>query len=142
MIALGEPISQSFALVLAGGGARGFAHVGVLRALDQGPLAGNTIVVLWSDHGYHLGQKEHWEKFALWEQTTRVPFIVVAPGVGRVGEVCGEPVSLLDIYPTLNELCGFGSVSKLNGESLVPLLRNPKLKTTWKQAWKKKVRGK
>ena len=51
----------------------------LIKALDDGPLADNTVVVLWSDHGYHLGHKEHWEKFALWEQTTRVPLIFMAP---------------------------------------------------------------
>ena len=101
----------------------------LLDALENGPLADNTIVVLWSDHGYHLGQKQHWEKFALWELTTRVPFIVVAPGVAQAGADCNQPVSLLDIYPTLNELCGFQPLEQLSGESLVPLLKNPELKT-------------
>ncbi|WP_419194283.1 sulfatase [Novipirellula herctigrandis] len=97
----------------------------LLDALDNGPLADNTIVVLWSDHGYHLGQKQHWEKFALWEQTTRVPFIISAPCVAKAGSRSNEPVSLLDIYPTLNELCGFQPREKLDGNSLVPLLKNP-----------------
>lgn len=101
----------------------------LLAALDSGPLVDNTIVVLWTDHGYHLGQKQHWEKFALWEQTTRVPFIVVAPGVSKAGKACGEAVSLLDIYPTLNELCNFQPVKRLDGESLVPLLRDPNMRT-------------
>jgi arylsulfatase A-like enzyme len=103
----------------------------LVTALDNGPLAGNTIVVLWSDHGYHLGQKEHWEKFALWEQTTRVPLVIVAPGVGVTGGVCTQPVSLLDIYPTLNELCDVRSpqTHALDGVSLVPLLRDPAVQT-------------
>lgn len=104
----------------------------LLKALDNGPLAENTIVVLWSDHGYHLGQKEHWEKFALWEQTTRVPLIMAAPGKFTTGKSSKQAVSLLDIYPTLNELCGIPSTEKLDGQSLVPLLKNPELKTNRK----------
>lgn len=97
----------------------------LLTALENGPLADNTVIVLWTDHGYHLGQKEHWEKFALWEQTTRVPLIIVAPGKFTAGNVCAEAVSLLDIYPTLNELCGIPSSAELDGVSLTPLLQNP-----------------
>jgi arylsulfatase A-like enzyme len=96
----------------------------LINALDSGPLARNTIVVLWSDHGYHLGQKEHWEKFALWEQTTRVPLIISAPGMNP-GTQCERPVSLIDIYPTLSELCGTPAQPGLEGTSLVPSLRNP-----------------
>lgn len=97
----------------------------LLDALENGPMANNTIVILWTDHGYHLGQKEHWEKFTLWEQTTRVPLIVAAPGLGNQGQASNQPVSLLDIYPTLNELCGIPATTKLDGVSLVPLLENP-----------------
>lgn len=101
----------------------------LLEALNNGPLADNTVIVLWTDHGYHLGQKEHWEKFALWEQTTRVPLIIASPGKYKVGEKCAQAVSLLDIYPTLNDLCRLPSSQKLDGESLVPLLQNPELET-------------
>lgn len=101
----------------------------LLAALEAGPMANNTIIVLWADHGYHLGQKEHWEKFALWEQTTRVPLIVAAPGEFQQGRNCSEPVSLLDIFPTLNELCGIPLATRLDGASLVPLLQNPDTKT-------------
>ncbi|MBK1875797.1 sulfatase [Pelagicoccus mobilis] len=101
----------------------------LMKALDDGPLAENTVVVLWTDHGYHLGQKEHWEKFALWEQTTRVPFIIASPGKYKVGKACEQAVSLLDIFPTLNELCGIGEIDTLDGESLVPLLKKPKMDT-------------
>jgi arylsulfatase A-like enzyme len=81
--------------------------------------------VLWSDHGFHLGEKEHWEKFALWEKTTQVPFIVVAPGVTHPGKVYESPVNLLDIYPTLLDLCGFEEKPELDGESLVNVLKDP-----------------
>lgn len=69
------------------------------------------------------------KKVALWEQTTRVPFIISAPCVAKAGSRSNEPVSLLDIYPTLNELCGFQPMEKLDGNSLVPLLKNPAKKT-------------
>jgi len=100
----------------------------LLRALDQGPMAHDTIVVLWSDHGYHLGQKQHWEKFTLWEVATRVPLIVVdlRPGAKRAPGVCTEPVSLLDLYPTLVELCGLEPPpQQLEGRSLLPQLTDP-----------------
>ncbi|MEM8952633.1 MAG: sulfatase-like hydrolase/transferase [Verrucomicrobiota bacterium] len=96
----------------------------LLDALEKSPIADNTVVVLWSDHGYHLGHKEHWEKFALWEQTTNVPLIVAAPGIKR-GRQSRRPVSLIDVYPTLAELCELESPPNLDGKSLVPLLKNP-----------------
>ena len=102
------------------------AQVGrILDALDNSDYHNNTIIVLWSDHGYHLGEKEHWEKFALWEKTNHVPFIIVAPGVTPPGTRCERPVSLIDIYPTLIDLCGLGQKPELDGVSLVPLLKNP-----------------
>lgn len=102
----------------------------LIEALEDGPLASNTIVVLWSDHGYHLGQKEHWEKFALWEQTTRVPLIfrdyrTERRSSFRQGAVCSQPASLLDIYPTLAELCGLEIPGHSEGNSLVPYLEDP-----------------
>lgn len=102
----------------------------LLTALDRSAMADNTVVVLWSDHGYHLGQKEHWEKFSLWEQTTRAPFVIAAPGSGfSRGTPCREAVSLLDIYPTLVELSGCQSGLYFDGQSLVPQLRNPQTVT-------------
>ena len=98
----------------------------LLTALDQGPLAGNTTVILWGDHGYHLGEKQHWEKFALWENTTRVPLMVVAPEHTTPSTRCDIPVSLLDLYPTLIELCGLEATpQKLEGKSFVNLLKHP-----------------
>jgi arylsulfatase A-like enzyme len=102
----------------------------VLDALDNGPNAKDTIIVLWGDHGWHLGEKLHWRKFTLWEEATRCPLMIVAPGVGKPG-VCTRPVSLMDIYPTLVDLCGLGKNNRLEGNSLVPLLRNPSAK--WEQ---------
>ncbi|MEM9281023.1 MAG: sulfatase [Verrucomicrobiota bacterium] len=96
----------------------------LINALDEGPMAENTIIVLWSDHGYHLGHKEHWEKFVLWEQATRVPMIFAGQGI-EGGRNCEEPVSLLDVYPTLSDLAGIQNPPHLDGVSLVPLLENP-----------------
>jgi arylsulfatase A-like enzyme len=96
----------------------------LLDALDASPHADNTNIVLWSDNGMHLGQKEHWTKWGLWEQATRVPLIIVAPGVTEPGARCDTPVSLLDLYPTLVELCDLPAVDRLEGESLVPLLKD------------------
>lgn len=102
------------------------AQVGrILDALDNSPHADNTIVVLWSDHGYHLGEKEHWEKFALWEKTTHVPLIIAAPGMAQAGARCARPVSLIDLYPTLVDLCGLQNTPGLDGISLRPLLDTP-----------------
>lgn len=97
----------------------------ILDALVESPYLDNTIIVLWSDHGYHLGEKNHWHKFTLWERSTHVPLIVVAPGVTKPGSKCDKPVSLLDIYPTLVELCGLPEKPDIDGHSLVPLLKDP-----------------
>jgi arylsulfatase A-like enzyme len=97
----------------------------VIDALDAGPNTANTIVVLWSDHGWHLGEKLHWRKFSLWEEATHNVLMVVAPGVTTPGTKCSRPVSLLDIYPTLNDLCGMPRRQELEGQSLVPLLKRP-----------------
>jgi arylsulfatase A-like enzyme len=102
----------------------------LLTALDNGPLAGNTMVILWGDHGYHLGEKQHWEKFALWENTTRVPLMVVAPQHTNPKTTCDTPVSLLDLYPTLIDLCDLEPPpQKLEGNSFVDLLKNPGMKS-------------
>jgi len=101
----------------------------VLDALDRSPHAKDTIVVLWSDHGYHLGEKFHWHKRTLWERATHVPLIVVAPGVTEPGTATHRPVNLIDLYPTLIELCRLPKRAELAGRSLVPLLKDPR--ATW-----------
>ena len=102
----------------------------LIKALDKGPLSKNTIIILWGDHGYHLGEKESWEKFALWEDTTHVPLIIVDPRRTKSGTQCESPVSLLDLYPTLIELCGLRlPPQKLEGRSLVNSLIRPMEKT-------------
>jgi arylsulfatase A-like enzyme len=96
----------------------------VLDALDQSPHKDNTIIVLWSDHGFHLGEKQHWAKRTLWEESTRVPLLIAGPGIAP-GEPCREPASLLDIYPTLVELCDLPDNPHLEGLSLTPQLDDP-----------------
>jgi len=97
----------------------------VVQALDNSPYRDNTLVVLWSDHGWHLGEKLHWRKFALWEEATHNVLMFRVPGVTPAGGRCGAPVNLLDIYPTLIELCDLKVKPNLEGISLVPLLKNP-----------------
>lgn len=103
----------------------------VLDALDQSGRADNTIIVLWSDHGWHLGEKSRWRKMSLWRESTRVPLIVVAPGVTQAGSETAETVSLMDIYPTLVELAGLEMPEHVQGNSLLPLLEDPT--RTWDQ---------
>jgi arylsulfatase A-like enzyme len=102
------------------------AQVGkLLDALEKSEYAHNTIIVLWGDHGWHLGEKEHWRKHALWETTTRTTLIISAPEGIKKNQVCERPVSLVDIYPTLVEMCGLPEPKGLDGKSLVPLLNDP-----------------
>ena len=95
----------------------------VLDALAARPDAAETIIVLWSDHGWHLGEKDHWHKSTLWEEATRVPLVISAPGF-RPG-VCKRPVGLVDLFPTLNELCGLEAIAAHDGVSLVEQLHDP-----------------
>lgn len=99
----------------------------VLDALDQSEYYKNTIVVLWSDNGFHLGEKLHWRKFTLWDQATRVPMMLRAPQGVLAGRKIDQAVSLVDIYPTLVEMCGLPlPAHKLAGDSLVSLLAGEK----------------
>ena len=97
----------------------------VLDALQQSPYAENTIVVLWSDHGYHHGEKGDWGKHTLWERTSNVPFIWAGPGVAT-GQKSDVTVSLIDMYPTFVEMCGLESPEqRLEGTSIAATLANP-----------------
>jgi arylsulfatase A-like enzyme len=97
----------------------------LIDALDRSPSRDNTIVILWGDHGWHLGEKQHWRKFTLWEEATRAPLIVVAPGVTRPGGVCSRTVDFMGIYPTLCDLSGLSTPGHVEGTSFKSLLANP-----------------
>ena len=101
----------------------------LLEALESGPNAAKTIVVFTSDHGWYLGEKQMWHKGKLWEATTRVPLSILAPGVTQPDTMSGEPVSLIDLYPTLCELTKVKAPEHLDGHSLVPLLKDPASKS-------------
>ncbi|MBL8220381.1 MAG: sulfatase-like hydrolase/transferase, partial [Bryobacterales bacterium] len=96
----------------------------VLDALEKSPHAKNTVIVFWSDNGWHLGEKVHWHKSTLWERATHVPLILAGPGVSATGTPRKQSVSLLDLYPTVLELCGLPAKKENEGETLVPVLKN------------------
>jgi arylsulfatase A-like enzyme len=97
----------------------------LLDAVDKSPHRDNTIVVLWGDHGWHLGEKHHWRKFSLWEEATRAPLIWSMPGVTKPGGVCERTVDFMSIYPTLCDLCGLAVPAHLEGPSIRALLTDP-----------------
>ena len=105
----------------------------LLGALDGSQAADTTLIVLWSDHGWQLGEKQHWGKWTGWERSTKVPLIVSPPALHArqyaVGATSEQPVGLIDLYPTLTEICGVNAPPDLDGKSLVPLLREPGLVT-------------
>lgn len=102
------------------------AQIGrLLDALDKSQHADNTIVILWGDHGWHLGEKEHWRKFALWEEATHAPLMVSVPGMTKPGSICEKPIEFVHIYPTLADLCGLKAPENLDGTSFVSLLKDP-----------------
>ncbi|MBN70796.1 MAG: choline-sulfatase [Gimesia sp.] len=102
----------------------------VVDALEKNNLAENTIIVIWSDHGWHLGEKLITGKNTLWERSTRVPLIFAGPGITE-GAVCSKPAELLDIYPTLVELSGLPPRTDLEGHSLVPQLKDANTPRKW-----------
>ncbi len=126
------------------------AQVGrLLDALEQQGLMQNTIVVFWSDHGYFLGEKGLWYKRKAFERSARMPLIIAAPGFSK-GEASSKPVELIDLYPTLADLCGLTPPDNLEGRSLRPLLdqvdtpswNKPAVTQVWHspQAWGYSIR--
>lgn len=108
----------------------------LIDALDASPYKEDTVICLWSDHGWHLGEKQHWRKFALWEEATKAPMIWIVPGVTPEHGVCTAPVDYLNIYPTLLDLCELPAPinpqgQKLEGVSMRPLLDDPAV--TWER---------
>jgi len=102
----------------------------VLAALEKSGKADNTIIVLWSDHGWHLGEKLITGKNTLWDDGTRVPLIFAGPGIASGGR-CTKPAELLDMYPTLLELCDLPENKQLEGHSLVPQLKDANAEREW-----------
>ncbi len=103
----------------------------LLDEFDKSPYRDNTIIALWSDHGWHLGEKEHWRKFALWEEATRSPLLFVVPGLTKPGSVCHRTVDFMSLYPTLCDLCGLETPKHIQGKSIKALLADPAAK--WDQ---------
>ncbi|MEM7368128.1 MAG: sulfatase [Bacteroidota bacterium] len=101
----------------------------ILDALAASRYKDNTIIVLLSDHGWHLGSKQHWHKQTLWEECTRIPFIIKTAGLGPEGQSCDQPVDLVNVFPTLLSLCSLPEKEGLDGYDMTPLLKNPQ--TVW-----------
>ena len=113
----------------------GIAHadalIGILmNAFDQSTHCDNTIIVLWSDHGYAFGEKDHFAKNTLWERSTHVPFTMTVPGMTQPGSRTSRPVDLTCLYPTLTRLCGLPVPAGLDGVDITPLLKEPDM--PWK----------
>lgn len=102
----------------------------LLDALDASGAASNTIIVIWGDNGWHLGEKAITGKNSLWKESTHVPLVFAGPGVAKFAR-CLQPAELLDIYPTLVELCGLPAKSGLEGHSLAPQLKDAKTPRPW-----------
>lgn len=98
----------------------------VLDALAASQHADDTVVILYSDHGFHLGEKQHWTKFTLWERSAHVPFVIMVPELPGDQRI-DRPVELLSIYPTLTELCGLPANPEVEGRSLVALMKDPEM---------------
>ena len=95
-----------------------------LAAFEKSAYRDNTIICLWGDHGWHLGEKHHWRKFTLWEEATRAPLIWIVPGLTKPGSVSPRTVDFMSIYPTLTDLCGIPTPAHVEGRSIRPLLVN------------------
>ena len=96
----------------------------LLDGLERSRYKDNTIIIMWSDHGMHMGEKENWEKFTLWERSLRTPLMIRMPGTTRPGSLSDIPVGTIDLFPTLAEMIGEKPPAYCDGESLLPLIRN------------------
>ena len=103
----------------------------LMDAFDKSAYRDNTIIVFWCDNGWHLGEKQHWQKFALWEEATHCPLIWVAPGITQPGSRCDRTVDFMTVFPTLCDLCGLTIPSHVQGKSIRSLLADPK--AAWDQ---------
>jgi arylsulfatase A-like enzyme len=103
----------------------------LMDEFDKSAYRDNTVIVFWCDHGWHLGEKDHWRKFALWEEATRSPLIWVVPGLTKPGSVCDRTVDFMTIFPTLTDVCGLPTPQHVEGKSIKALLANPK--AAWDQ---------
>ncbi len=98
----------------------------MLDTLEETGLAENTVVLFTSDHGYHMGEHGHWQKTTLFENAARVPLIIAGPGVLAAGSATRSPAEMVDVYPTLADLCGLRTPGYVSGVSLVPTLKDPR----------------
>jgi arylsulfatase A-like enzyme len=106
------------------------AQIGkVLDAYEKSPEKENTMIMLWGDHGWHLGEKDHWRKATLWEESTRSPLICFVPNMTPKGSICDKTIDFMSFYPTLAELNGLKKPTHLEGVSIKDLLKNPNV--TW-----------
>lgn len=126
-----NPIPESYAKQLRHGYYACISYVDaqigrVLDTLEREGLADSTIVVLWGDHGWQLGDHGLWHKHTNFEVATRAPLLIHAPGKKPAGQHCMAPVEFIDVYPTLSELCGLKEPSRIEGKSLIRFLDNPK----------------
>lgn len=103
----------------------------LMAAFDKSAYRENTILVFWGDHGWHLGEKQHWRKFTLWEEATRAPLFFTVPGTTKTGVVCRRSVDFMSIYPTLCDLCSLPIPEYVEGSSVKALLTDPN--GTWNQ---------
>ncbi|MDZ4852339.1 MAG: sulfatase [Pirellulaceae bacterium] len=94
----------------------------LMDAFDKSAYRDNTILVFWGDHGWHLGEKQHWRKFTLWEEATRAPLFFTVPGITKPGAICNRPVDFMCLYPTLCDLCNLPVPSHVESKSIRPLL--------------------
>ena len=97
----------------------------ILDLLEASGHAENTIIVFWSDHGWHFGTKEHWHKQTLWEESTRIPFVIKVPGMTQPDKVCHKPVDMVNVFPTLISLCDLPEMLDLDGHDMTSLLQDP-----------------